>query len=115
MDKENLNVRAAKALGWTHFNDHPTTQWMIPSDFAREHQHTPTSYDSDLQFTTSYDWAMWGVKACDKPDLLFDWRCKLDDLMKLDGEFLEDRSHAWLATPEQITKAWVEILDKTNE
>lgn len=98
---DDLNIRAAKALGWEHYTDHPTTQWMIPCDWAREHVKTPTTYDSDLKFTTSYDWAMLGVS-------------KIEDLNIPYGELEAYYSvihSSKTATPKEITQAWVEVLE----
>jgi len=99
-----LEIRAAKALGW-YKNSYggyakPNSNYVYPP--------------SELEFTTSFDWAMLGVKKCQENQR---------DIARLiwdrEAENIIHSSHDlenWLLlSPEQITRAWVEVLEKGNE
>ena len=92
-------IRAAKALGFKKLGHlyHP------PEDLEMGILTKDRYYPYELKFTTSYDWAMLGVRAViDK---------KLGDELRNFSFY----THIWvqrkLATPEEITQAWVEVLE----
>jgi hypothetical protein len=96
-----LNIRAAKALGWVVFKER--------ADCFHVPEALNTSVTNNImpvrtmKFTTSYDWAMLGVK-------------KINDAVVV-NEFYDtlwgniEFGHVLDATPEQITQAWVEVLE----
>ena len=109
------NIRAAKELGLTiseHYFDHNV--WNVP-----EGLNIKLDWDGkvrELKFTTSYDWAMLGVnnltlkQFTEYDGRLYDIVCKDLDL----GNPMEVRWAMSTATPEQITRAWVELLEAEN-
>ena len=97
-----LNVRAAKALGWKY--TYQPDRLIIPEDSVPAlglpgfHQ---TVLETDLKFTTSYDWAMLGVKKAYEKNadwMLGKWISMMSDLHNM-------------PSPLEITQAWVEVLE----
>jgi len=118
---DDLNVRAAKCLGWS--NDTTDMHFKIPSDLMQlERRPHQTIHISEAKFTTSYDWAMLGIKEVLKIDD-FDRQIGLWRSLKKvinNGKDWKDASDIKLnelfrllqATPKQITQAWVEVLEQ---
>lgn len=104
-----LNIRAAKALGCgvaaeTHriiIRNVKPIQDLIGGRLVSLNR-------DQLKFTTSYDWAMLGIKVlCEESEreefeaYLDNWNCHLGDYL--------------FATPAQITEAWVNVLEGANK
>lgn len=101
---ENLNIRAAKALGWkfTPWDNHEG-QFLVYNPIKGWDFHT-----NNLEFTTSYDWAMLGVKKCDK--------FKLDDYFReWFGDYFDCPVDMLLLPPQHITLAWVKVLENEQK
>ncbi len=109
-----LNIRAAKALGWKK-DDIALNCFRVPRELN-------TSITNDLmpartmKFTTSYDWAMLGLKEF--PD--GEWHLIAERLLNSFGDSILSTAdplnyHSirdlFQLTPEQITQAWVEVLE----
>jgi len=119
-----LNIRACKALGWKYQPcaddcDKPWHGGFIDND-------DDFHFKRDLKFTTSYDWAMLGVKKVievDAPSFScnlyritkYDWQRDEPDEPNYTSE-IEWAMTRWCFsfTPEQITQAWVEVLEATQ-
>lgn len=126
-----MNVRAAKALGW-FVREHKTGAiniWVDENSSPIEAQNLfvdNRSYylfeDDTLRFTTSYDWAMLGVKKLTTNQLV-SYMFKLCGLMavKLGIDNLLEISETSLTIlllktdPKEITQAWVEVLEAEND
>jgi len=118
---DDLNVRAAKCLGWSY---QPCKDDCYEAHHGVFYDNNNKMYAKiDLKFTTSYDWAMLGVKEIAKKSerrihynsLLNELWCDFYD--NDDTIYPTFFSYILSLTPEQITQAWVEVLeqDKTNE
>ena len=118
MNKD-LNIRAAKALGCEIINGEGIAN--LPDSFQpllSWPEKVKLLHYNMLKFTTSYDWAMSGVKDLRGEDLgmfinnLATIRGVKGSLAERDTySLLEVMDSLWLATPEQITQAWVEVLE----
>lgn len=115
---EELNIRAAKALGWR-----PSSNMTMAVLNGIAHGHicgyvdpkTDTNYlFSELLFDTSYDWAMLLVKECEKLMAMDEFSSALVRIIKSlnDNMSIGQLGDVLLATPEQITQAAVEVLEK---
>ncbi len=110
-----MNIRAAKALGCHTF---PTAHGYIDAEplkgllqmdlhWVQEHESVMLGEEdckTYLKFTTSYDWAMLGVAEIVKRGYEIQY---LYHLMKQ----IYPSQITFKATPEQITQAWVEVLE----
>lgn len=115
---DDWNIRAAKALGWD-WDDHFDCIDHIPEEhkvFVHDY------YDGSLHFTTSFDWAMLGVKAL-PGDKISNYLFTLVEqlIMNVDLESFKTMSDVVIqaiilqATPAQITQAWVEVLEGVKD
>ena len=106
---DKLNIRAAKALGFKYIRKHK--MWLIPE----EHQEWSVKNCRTMcggfhlevewfKFDKSYDWAMLGVKACNLSQ--YD---RVNKIIFYGGQSVRDKPS--IPTPEQITQAWVEVLE----
>lgn len=128
MTDQEWNIRAAKALNMEFCQSSDGLQVVIRREFAIALglcTWTTTISVKDIKFTTSYDWAMLGVKkymAVYEDNIhmhLFNLESKIIDVMGPDLDE-EDKSERWgilrwSASPAQITQAWVELLEAENE
>lgn len=100
MNKE-LEIRAAKALGWREMD----SGWF--TDFGPAHVKIIQASMKGMvnvtcmQFTTSYDWAMLGVKAINEIGGRHNFYKAI--WAQMDGP--NPKIHVLNATPEQITQA----------
>ena len=120
-----VNLRAARLLGWT-----PTKDGFKPTLEHAETLNMCFTYDmgeqvgieecpfDDLEFTTSYDWAMLGVQKLTLEQfteyefILAKDIFNIDSLRVMNSQQAQELSYKMnRATPEQITQAWVEILE----
>lgn len=124
-NKDNdLNIRAAKALGWEYENHKDCGEVFIVSD---EHslwfiENVRISFGGfrvpfgNLMFPTSYDWAMLGLDEINncRDDKIFSnkLRCVVGNLEQ--DPVVEDIYYSFQATPAQITEAWVQVLEANN-
>ena len=123
MQNNDLNIRAARAMGW-ELRKHKTMDynvWVLScSDAPLEiksliYSCDPEAYyikEYDIHFDTSYDWAMLLVKECNKIDL---YRVIEEILFEKLG--FTPASHfiyEWLidATPQQISEAALTVLEE---
>ena len=113
------NIRAAKALRWyLSLSMNAGDAWMKDNSSLNYHYDFIDDAYTELKFTTSYDWAMLGVHhmlKVHKPDgrmapISAFYRCMEHKVINDDGETYPIAWHA--ATPEQITLAWLEVLEK---
>jgi len=110
---QELEIRAAKVLGIVRKQEY----WVIPDNLKGKISHPTNNVVFDLKFTTSYDWAYLGVtKALEFDEDLF--REKMLSLVATETHYPEggmkfnfDFIGMFKATPEQITQAWVEVLE----
>mgnify|MGYP003646103586 CR=1 FL=1 len=93
---DDLNIRAAKVLGWVYEYGF----WRN----ADGEEYDPEAYE--LKFTTSYDWAMLGVKIISAKAL----HEKFYDKFWSQGS-TSDTYYIYEGTPAQITQAWVSVLE----
>lgn len=135
-----LNIRAAKYLGFGYVQEHDW--WIVPDQYVGviTGEGNNVVHDGFLKFTTSYDWSMIGVKEvfnkkrhgfmntwCD--GLVF-FNTLLEMVYKDNKNTIEYKSFkrvmrrtfnpsqlfkVFTATPLQITQAWVEVLEAENE
>ena len=104
----NLNIRAAKALGWVERDNGSWGTVGAPCGI--------TICDPEkMKFTTSYDWAMLGVEK-----ILDDYKCcsyQSPAYRALDAFFDNFQSVVDFAesSPEQITQKWVAVLEAQDE
>jgi len=133
---EELNIRAAKALGWKLREDKPMA-WRVWYDLngktllkdnlfvfdVEEHYgyYRPLTDRDTLNFTTSYDWAMLGVNSLDHSQLLsyvFKLIGQLTQEIDIDELFkASDIMHIYLLlkkSPLSMTQAWVEVLEEES-
>lgn len=116
---EDLEIRAAKAVGWAKtfymtYTEKGSQEGEVSGFIDHKGNAVGLSY---LCFTTSYDWAMLGVKECLKDPVL---RQKFIRVLYmktwlLDAELCVNYKEIWHLfelTPEQITQAWVEVLEE---
>jgi len=115
-----LNIRAAKCLGWKHYtiNRH---LWRVDHGLVAITGCPYGAESKDLKFTTSYDWAMLGVKELLKLEHIANddeeygpYSDFMDALSEADGLGLSIYQRDYVAfqsTPEEITKAWAEVLE----
>lgn len=94
MSKE-LNQRAAKALKWPP-EDLGGSLYCYQPPLEISHR---ALYPNQMHFKSSYDWAWLGIKRC--VDLGFSIHEIEDNL----GSYIFESS------PEEITRAWVEVLE----
>jgi len=103
---DNWNIRAAKALGCKLHNDNRVVELSPALDaFIGIGEY----YLIDkLKFTTSYDWAMLGVKEIlNRGDR---------ERAKFEKRLASENFYSFMAaTPEQITRAWVTVLEGDNQ
>ena len=98
-----INIRAAKALGCSIDNVHGVYVGDSPLNAFYLTSSRQWIKINELRFTTSYDWAMLGVKLIPK-----DRRHQFEEAL---SKLVPDTYWMWDATPEQITQAWVEVLN----
>jgi len=117
MNKE-LEIRAAKALGWTYV---PCTDGCTKDHHGGFEHGEGDDYDyhskQDLKFTTSYDWAMLGVKELLKDadlDCYHSFDHALCNILNLNLYELTPLE-VMQATPAQITTAWLEVLEAASD
>ena len=106
MSKE-LEIRAAKTLGCEYqkeCNDFKITSAMKKALKIKDKGAVFLHTDA-MKFTTSYDWAMLGLKRLMTKKQFFEIVAKL----------MQVAEHPLLATPEQLTQAWCEVLEATDE
>lgn len=115
-----LNIRAAKCLGYKLSPKHEHV-WITPDGISLVHE-------VDFKFTTSYDWAMLGVKEVLKTESSPKLFCALYRIKEFEKQFNQpDEPNytsewewymtSWLFSfkPEQIAQACVEVLETTLE
>lgn len=107
---DDLNMRAATALGWEYMGlpsptfDVAYSQFKLLEEHAIKLNESKYVNVSSLRFHASYDWAMLGVKAIvelDKPEF--------------EGFYYKFDEDLWgfvNSTPAQITEAWVSVLEE---
>ena len=98
---DDLEIRAAKALGWKKCNENGQ-ECRINCHNDLDGEHHAGNY---FKFTTSYDWAMLGVKKIieNEDDIIFTYYLRI---------MIGVNCTVFTATPAQITQAWVEVLEK---
>ena len=97
-----LNIRACKALGWEVKGE----RFVIPQSITFKNIEW-NYWHQDFHFHDSYDWAMLGIRAVEA----------LNDLQRGCELFekFDNRLNSFMcATPEQITQAWVEVLEASK-
>lgn len=97
---QELEIRAVDALKWKKCT-------KLDGFFDNIGNYIRTE---ELQFTTSYDWAMLGVKAMNTDDL---YTAFIHQLMS--KSIFTGIDDIFKATPAQITQAWVEVLEGEKE
>jgi len=113
MDRDDICIRAAKALRWELSDYHNTEHfYLIPEEhgkllinpkYRNGGGRLLNAYPREMHFPTSYDWAMLGIA----PALVKDEHWMI-------GKWAMFRIWEEIPSPEQITLAWVEILEKNN-
>lgn len=120
-----LEIRAARCLGGL-FEEKGNGLYLISKSLLNsifEHTNTfPTQslHESNLKFTSSYDWAMWGEKVLGKDfEFIIQRGQVLMGKLGDDGDFdilyegnIEDNL---FPSPAQITEGWVTIIEDTIE
>ncbi len=123
---EELKIRAARALEWGQSSNSGTIQCLVPAPFKhlvpqgyRMFGSIRIGYDK-LEFDTSYDWANIGVKSLKAVDK-FEYMLKLllichngDSDKVINSTHVQDMASIVDATPEQMTQAWVEVVEGKN-
>ena len=100
-----LEIRAAKTLGCKE--DAREDDWIIfincPKEMlAMAGKLTHGVGVAELKFTSSYDWAMLGVKEVDKKSHMAHFCSELGVLRP---------EHSFRRSPKEITEAWVKTLE----
>jgi len=114
-----LNIRAAKCLGWEILPDRikPTYSYVNMNGGV-----SVWPFDK-MKFKTSYDWAFKGIKPAIEADF-YRWKVEIFKAIggtrqfdpEINGERWEgDMTNMFLMTPEQIAQAWVEVLEANND
>ena len=117
---DDLNIRAAKALGCEVHIDKEHSKCHCVKINEMLHKLTGLEigtwiYFKDIKFTTSYDWAYLGLPSPAK--LIFETVVEKVRLRYSKENDFEMRSSPWdflVATPEELTQAWVEIIEANN-
>lgn len=111
------NERAAKALGLSEDCQRPNYFYMGTNDDSLPQW--GWCHVDKMKFTKSFDWAMLGEKALDKDyEFLVQRGQVLVGKLDEDGEFdvvcdIKTKDNSF-PTPEQITRAWVTVLEENN-
>jgi len=111
-EEKALNIRAATVLRWNRgFNS-----YMMPRDLSKKLNVPQMVWTDDLKFTTSYDWTMLGVKECNEKDLFVHIGYTYIEITDNCGDKLYYRDALdEFPSPEQITEAWLEVLEAHHE
>jgi len=114
---EDINIRCTKALKWEWNDAHngydaPEETYRLTHGNMFKVIHTEA-----LKFTTSYDWAMLGWNKLQKLGYDFHmWtsdNCAYLNVNDCTEKLLyEDATMEGVITPEQITLAWVTVLEE---
>lgn len=114
MNKE-LEIRAAKSLGAKTISVETDRVFEFPKEINLQNGGIIQDV-TWLKFTTSYDWAMLGVKELENNEMYM--RMERDGLEIFDHEGYSQYQLNHLETfpsPEQITQAWVEVLEGKSD
>ena len=126
---KDLNIRAAKVLGWKLREWAKIEEFYEAERFLTVHpfkEGVNEVFVKDLKFTTSYDWAMLGVKVAMEKDLP-SFSCALYGITEYDFQTEDPNAPKYTSelewamtkwcftfTPAQITQAWVEVLEEAT-
>ena len=98
---DDLNKRAAILLGCKEYKNNEALLIVAEELYPTIKQ--SSCFLNELKFTSSYDWAMLGIKKLDRFQIP-----EVEDLLGDNGKSLKS---CLQATPEEITRAWVEVLE----
>lgn len=120
MSKE-LKIRAAKALRWERFKtlggENYSHAYVISREMAiKLETGTEVVLVEKMKFTTSYDWAMLGVELLEDNEKYVRLESDAIEIFDFEGNSLYQLNHLTaFPSPEQITQAWVEVLEQAEE